>query len=60
MVAQSPRSESQRSAFKDETISEKMPNEETLLYKMPQHEINKTTGIIAIVGAVALLFMASR
>ena len=33
MVAQSPRPESQRSALKDETISEKMPNEETFSQK---------------------------
>ena len=36
---------------KKETVSEKPP---------PQHEINKTTLIVGVVGVVALIFMAMR
>ena len=52
--------QSTRRALKDETIWEKMPNEETLSEKTPQHEINKALVIVGEVGVVALLFMASR
>ena len=41
----------------DKKASEKPPIEKTLSEK---HEINKTAVIIGVVGAVALLFLASR
>ena len=45
----------------NETVSEKPPDEEeTLLEKTLQHEINKPAVIVGVVGVVALLFMAWR
>ena len=55
MAAQSPRSNEKQTTAPKETASEKKETVST-----PQHEINKTAVIIGVVGAVALLFMASR
>ena len=57
MAAQSPWPDLK----KNEKISEKPPDEEeTLLEKTLQHEINKPAVIVGVVGVVALLFMAWR
>ena len=52
MAAQSPWPDHEQTS--EETVS--APDE--FLEKMPQHEINKTTVIVGVVGVVALLFMA--
>ena len=55
MAAQSPRPDHEQTS--EETVSEKTPQLDSTV---PQHEINKTTVIVGVVGVVALLFMAAR
>ena len=57
MAAQSPRPDFEKN---DKQASEKLPIEETVSEKTPQHEINKTALIVGGVGVAALLFMALR
>ena len=54
MTAQSPRQNDKQTSEPKEKVSE----EKTV--STPQHEINKTAVIVGVVGAVALLFLASR